>query len=331
MAALAMHWNARGVLPLVFYPSTGSVGENWGNAPRGGINDNALKVDADFNPADGLSFNFQYFNIGAGYFSMAAARRESDVLLTEGSESAWYNWGNALWSGGATADYTQGAASPKGRPGVPNGTQNGLTDNDYMDFNESPTESVIGWKGLTAVGKLDVANTPMSLEITRVGYSNNWQAYAATGPLFNVFPANQDRSTNIFVFKLNHNLPVMGGLDTNLKIKRVDDKDKVNATLATDDRSVLDNGVTLSVGNQLTNDLYGTLSYGRYIRDVKVGANPFNNSKSIYSMKFAYNLPGFELGLLSQWIQGHGNPTEVVGADTKVIQYRMKTYAQVNF
>ncbi len=317
-------------------PTAGlSVGEVWGNTPRGSKNDAAIKLDADLAATDTLSFNFQYFNIGAGYFSATAARRESDVLLTEGSESAWYNWGNALWSGGATADYTQGAASPNGRPGVPNGTQNGLTDNAFMDFNESPTESVIGWKGLTAVGKLDVADTPMSLEVTRVGYNNNWQNYPTTapaiGPLFNVFPAFQDRNTNIFVFKLNHLFNVMGGLDTNVKFKRVDDKDKVNVTVATDDRAVLDNGVTLSVGNQLTNDLYGTISYGRYLRDITVGANQFNNSKSIYGLKFAYNLPGFEMGLLSQWILGHGNPTEVVGADTKIVQYRLKAYTQVNF
>jgi hypothetical protein len=133
------------------------------------------------------------------------------------------------------------------------------------------------------------------------------------------------------VFKLNHLFNVMGGLDANFKYKRVDDKDKVSATIATDDRSVLDNGATFSLGNQLSNDLYGTISYGRYIRDIKVGANIFNNSKSIYSLKFAYNLPGFETGLLTQWIQGHGNPTEVVGADTKIIQYRLKAYTQVNF
>lgn len=160
-------------------PSTGSVGENWGNTPRGDISDKAVKLDADWTtPVEGLGFNFQYFNIGAGYYSTTAARRESDVLLTEGSESAWYKWGDPLWSGGATADYTQGAASPKGGKGVPNGTQNGLTDNDFMDFNESPAESVIGWKGLTAVGKLDVADTPMSLEATRVSYNNNWLNYS---------------------------------------------------------------------------------------------------------------------------------------------------------
>ena len=312
-------------------PSSGSVGEVWGNTPMGAISDNAVKLDADWTtPVEGLGFNFQYFNIGAGYYSTTAARRESDVLLTEGSESAWYKWGDPLWSGGAAADYTQGAASPNGGPGVPNGTQNGLTDNAFMDFNESPTESVIGWKGLTAVGKLDVADMPMSLEATRVSYNNNWLNYSTSGPLYNVFPVNQDRTTNIVAFKLNKTFQVMGGLDTNLKIKRVDDKDNAYLVIG-DHRKVLDNGITLSAGNQLTSDLYGTISYGRYLRDITYIGNAYNNSKSIYSLKFAYNLPGFEVGMLTQWIQGYGNPTETLGADTKIQQYRMKTYAQVNF
>jgi hypothetical protein len=313
-------------------PSENSVGENWGNTPRGGIAGNAFKLDADWaTPVSGLAFNFQLFNIGAGYFSATAARRESDVLLTEGSESAWYKWGNPLWSGGAAADYTQGAASPNGRPGVPNGTQNGLTDNSFMDFDESPAESAVGWKGLTGLVKYDLAGSPMSVELSRVGYNNNWQNYSTTGPLFNVFPVNQNRSTSIFAFKLNHLFSVMGGLDTNIKFKRVDDKDKVSDATAADDRSVLDNGITLSAGNQLHSHLYGTASYGRYIRDIKVGSAPYDNSKSIYGVRFAYNLPGFEFGMLTQWIRGSGNPTETAGGQVKIQQYRLKAYAQVNF
>lgn len=313
-------------------PSAGAVGEPWGNTPRGDVTDRAIKLDADWieTPLDGLSFNFQYFDIGAGYFSTAAARRESDVLLTEGSESAWFNWGSPIWSGGATADYTQGAASPKGGLGVPNGTQNGLTDNDFMDFNESPAESVIGWKGVTAVGKLDVADTPMSMEFTRVDYNNNWIGYPATGSLANVFPANQDRKTNIFAFKLNHNFDVIGGLDTNLKLKHVGDKD--NSYLNPGElRFVRDDGATLSAGNQLSADVYGTVSYGRYYRKITHDGIHYDNAKSIYSLKFAYNLPGFELGMLTQWIQGSGNPTETVGGETRIRQYRMKAFAQVNF
>lgn len=298
--------------PAVFGPS-------WGNTPAASIDDKAIKLDLDWaTPMDGLNLSYQYFNIGAGYYSATAARRESDVLLTEGSEAAWYSWGNATWSGGATADYTQAA------------TNRNVTDNGFIDFNESPAESAVGWKGHTFVGKFEAANTPMSLELTKIGYNNNWQNYSATGPLI-MYAANQDRSTNIVAFKLNHNFDVMGGLDANLKLKRVSDKDYVSTAIETDDRGVLDNGLTASLGNQLFADLYGTLSYGRYIRDIRVGANSFNNSKSIYGVKFAYNLPGFELGMLTQWIRGNGNPTETVGASVKIQQYRMKAYAQVNF
>ena len=44
----------------------------------------------------------QYFNIGAGYVTAPGARRESDVLLTEGSESAWFGWGDPLADRGST-------------------------------------------------------------------------------------------------------------------------------------------------------------------------------------------------------------------------------------
>ena len=307
-------------------PSSGSLGENWGNAPRGYISDKAIKLDADWAPpVEGLGFNFQLFDIGAGYFSTAAARRESDVLLTEGSESAWYRWGDPLWSGGAAANYTQGAASPNGGPGVPNGTQNGLTDNAFMDFDESPTESVVGWKGLTLMGKYDPSNTPMSLELTHVNYNNNWIGYSPEGPLYNVFPANQDRKTDIVAFKLNHNFAVMGGIDGNFKFKRVNDKDGAYLVAGVD-RRVLDDGITFSAGNQLMSHLYGTLSYGRYLRAYTLSGVDALDTKSIYSVRFAYNLPGFELGMLTQWIQGYA-----ASFDEKIQQYRMKTYAQVNF
>ena len=296
-----------------------TIGPTWGNTPMSSISDNAVKLDLDWTtPVAGLSLNYQHFNIGAGYYSATAARRESDVLLTEGSEAAWYNWGSPVWSGGATADYTQSASNKN------------VTDNGFIDFNESPAESVVGWKGNTIVAKFETADTPMSLELTKINYNNNWQNYSATGPLA-MFALNQDRDTNIAVFKLNHLFNVMGGVDFNFKLKGVDDKDGKSSATAADDRAVLDKGVTVSLGNQLFNDLYGTISYGRYTRGVTAGSNDFSNTKSIYSLRLAYNLPGFEMGLLTQSIQGDGNPTETVGAQTDIKQYRLKAYAQVNF
>jgi len=298
----------------VFNLNSSTIGANWGNTPMSSINDKAIKLDLDWaTPVEGLNLSYQYFNIGAGYYSATGARRESDVLLTEGSEAAWYGWGNPVWSGGATADYTQSAVNKN------------VVDNGFIDFNESPAESAVAWKGNTFVGRFETANTPMSLEFTSIGYNNNWQNYPATGPL-GMYALYQDRSTNLIAFKLNHNFAVMGGLDTNFKFKRVDDKDNVDTSISADDRKVLDNGFTLSAGNQLHNHLYGTLSYGRYIRGYTVGGIEASDTKSIYGVRFAYNLPGFEVGMLTQWIQGYAG-----SFPAKVQQYRMKTYAQVNF
>jgi hypothetical protein len=313
----------------------------WINSPKVSINDRAFKVDLGLNslPVSGLSVNYQYFNIGAGYYSNTASRREVDVLLTEGSEAAWFRWGQSLWLGGAAKEYQQAPSSAKcfssgggvcrGDSGLAAGA-NGLVDNDFMDFDEAPNESVQGWKGHTLLVNYEVAKTPMSLEYTSVGYNYNWQDYSPTGPLSNYFALNNDRKTSIAVFKVSHVVPVMGGLELGLKYKRVADKNKGQITNATDDRDTTDDGYTLSVGNQLFGDLYGQLSYGNYKRDITVPGRQIDNDKSIASVRFTYNLAGFETGFLAQWIKGDGDPLEA-GNRTDIKQYRMKAFVKAIF
>ena len=293
--------------------------EPWGNSPKSDVNGNAYKLDLGLNslPVAGLTVNYQYFNIGAGYYSNLAARRESDVLLTEGSEAAWYNWGQSIWLGGAARDFQQ---VPIAR----------LADNAFMDFDEPPAEGVNGWKGHTVVVGYEIAKTPLSLELTRVGYNYNWQNYAADGPLAGYFGLNNDRKTDIAVFKASHVLPVAGGVELGFKYKRVNDKNNFAANNAADDRETKDSGYTLSVGNQLFRDLYGSLSYGRYSRDVTAGAAKFDNEKSITSVRLAYNLAGFETGVLAQWVKGDGYPDEAA-AKVDIKQYRMKAFVKALF
>lgn len=299
--------------------TTGVMG--YSMTPGDDVNGNAIKIGLDWRPAavDGFSINYQYFNIGSGYVSVGGARRESDVLLTEGSEAAWYGWGKPIWLGGRANDMQQ-------EPVI-------QIDNAYTDFDEPGAESVIGWKGNTFKFNYDPASTPMSLELTSVGFNTNWQNYNGKANIYDVghgqgtydvYRPDQDRATNIMAFKLNHNFAVMGGLDTNFKLKRVDNRDNVNTTTSADDIKALDNSMTLSAGNQLHNHLYGTLSYGRYIRKNTVSGADADITKSIYGVRFAYNLPGFDVGMLAQWIYGYDGPVNFR-------QYRMKTYAQVNF
>jgi hypothetical protein len=294
-----------------------AVGESWNLTPNGNVSDTAFKFDAAFSalPIQNLTLAYQYFDIGEGYFSITAARRESDVLLTEGSESAWYNWGNNLWLGGSSADTYQQVV----HRGV---------DNDFIDFNEAPAERVIGWKGHTFLANYEFMDTPMSLEYTQIGYNNNWQGYS--GPLSNWYAANQDRKTKIAVAKANHTFRLLGGLDTAFKYKWVKDTDGVNTSISTDDVETKDSGYSFTVGNQLHNHLYGSLSWGRYNRKIQNAGTPYDNEKDILTAKFIYSLGGFEFGLLTQWIDGTGDPG-LTGTRVDFRQYRLKATAQATF
>lgn len=313
----------------------------WINSPKSSIRDHAFKLDLSLSRLlPNLAFNYQYFDIGAGYYSNTAARRESDVLLTEGSDSAWYGWGQSIWLGGAARDYQQSASSAKcfssggGVCRADSGLQagaNGLVDNNYMDFDEAPSESVQGWKGHTFVASYEVAKIALAGEYSRIGYNYNWQNYSATGPLSNYFNLNNDRSTDLFVFKAGYVVPVAGGIELGFKYKKVDDSNKGQAGNAADDRDTKDSGYTFSAGNQLFGDLFGKISYGRYTRDITKGpSTKIENDKSITSLGFAYNLAGFEAGLLAQWVKGDGDPGET-GIKGDISQYRMKAFLKAIF
>lgn len=289
-------------------------------------NDIAYLLTGDWSqtPLPGFGIVLQYFNIGAGYVSALGARRESDVLLTEGSEAAWFGWGDPKYIGGLANDMQQVPVT--------------IRDNDFTDFDEPGAESAIGWKGYTALLKYEVLNTPMSFEATRIDYNQNWQDWGGQQSVFDVifwagptgpgFKEDTDRKTDILVLKVNHVFPILGGLDTGLKWKRVADEDTADATTSADDRETTDNGYAASVGNQLFGDLYGSLSYGRYGRDNTVGGTKFDANKDIFSVRLAYNLTGFEFGTLAQWIDGdsQSGPTAI-----GVKQYRLKAFAKVIF
>lgn len=327
------------------YPNVLLFDQPWINSPKSSVNGNAYKIDVGLNslPVSGLTVNYQYFNIGAGYYSNTAARRETDVLLTEGSEAAWYRWGDPLWIGGAAKDYQQAPSSAKCFQSVDGvclsdiglaGGANGLVDNAYMDFDEAPAESVQGWKGHTLLVNYEIARTPIAFEYTSVDYNYNWQNYAADGPLSNFFALNNDRKTNIFVVKASHVLPVLGGLELSGKYKRVQDKNNFVISDPDDDLKITDSGWTIGVANQLFRDLYGSLTYGQYDRDYKSGAETLANSKHITSLRFTYNLAGFETGLLAQWIKGDARLTGLEGEDSlsgDVKQYRMKAFVKAIF
>ena len=220
--------------------------------------DNAWTVDLNFDRLfmDGLSLGVQFFHIGAEYQAVTAARREADVLLTEGQEGTWgwlrpdYNFGRrdngdpgrGIGYGGWNGE-TQQVVSP-------------MADNDYTDFDMPYSFSVIGWEGVTLVPKLILGDWEFAAEYSYIDFDTNWQACGGTdkdigckyarmdgvhswglgGDYRSPYAPYQEREMQIFALKAKYTLDVGNGIDLMARFKRVsDDDDRVTrSALLTD-------------------------------------------------------------------------------------------------
>lgn len=188
----------------------------------------------------GLSFKLEYFNIGTDFNAIFGARREGDVLLTDG----------IIGSG-----FIKGGQLP---------TLN--LANEFVDFDEAWYETVIGWHGATAVVELQQGLLAADLEGTFVTYNTNMQgrdtdneypdflytdgftdpqAFTADqdyGNIFDrgsdprsVFKEFQDRQTIIAVLNAESAIPGAEDLKVAVKGKWVHDTDSRKADNADDD------------------------------------------------------------------------------------------------
>lgn len=209
-------------------------------------NDNAWKADFDLNDpfGVGLSFNLQGFFLGAEYTSMMAARRETDVLLTEGHDAAF------AFPGPANAAYGifGGNATRIGYGGWDGNAVQVATinvDNEFTDFDEPMAETAIGWKGVTFVPVFSKGALDLSGEYTYLTYDTNWQAWGdpSRGIEDTDFPGTeldtgvghnfrtayapfQDKKTHIALVKGKYVIDAGKGIDIFGKIKYIKDEDK---------------------------------------------------------------------------------------------------------
>ncbi len=262
--------------------------------PAGKLDDEAYKLNVDVNDPfnNGLSFNFEYFDIGAEYVSIAAARREADVLLTEGHDATW------VFPGPNNAAFGVFGGNPSriGYGGYQGHAQQVPTinvDNEFTDFDEPLAETVVGWQGFTIVPSWGRGDLDLAAEFTSIDYNTNWQAWGdpsrhvlfdpdgdegpLQGPRFpnhesdtgigsfrNAYAPFQDKETEIMVLRGKYFVDVGNGLEVFGKIKFIDETDK----RMTDARFLpfvpgdcpgggLECGNVPNPNNSGTNDLYG--------------------------------------------------------------------------
>ena len=209
-----------GVYPLIYKDTGGDIPE-----------DMAWRARAEWaDPWDvGLSLSAEYFHIGEDWTSIFGARREADVLLTDG-----------LVEGGQLPTLNLA--------------------NEFIDFDEAWYETIIGWHGGTALLDWEVGRFGFGLEATGITYTTNSQArdVDSTYPTFqhsegytdtdlydysnrldrgrdprSAYREDQDRLTWIGVSRLRWALGA--GIDLEWKLKGIFDIDKRRGGAVDDD------------------------------------------------------------------------------------------------
>jgi hypothetical protein len=346
---------------------------------------NSWKIDANFiDPfGKGLNIAVQGFHVGKDYESVMAARRESDVLLTEGHDSTF-----AL-PGPTNASYGVYGGNPSkiGYAGWSGNAQQVATinvDNAFTDFDEPMAETCIGWQGITVVPTWGSGPLQLSGEYSFIGYDTNWQAFghperawwnstlyptmetdAGIAHYRTAYAPFQDKTTHILVVNGKYTLDLAKGVDLFGKVKYIKEKDKrmndarylpytaggvaqdyspglSSSALYNDAPTVTVNGVTgpawkpfrsladddrdmdywsfnLGAGYQFFDELYLSLTYAKYLVDLKDGNTAFQAygwqefgsgkyDKNQIILKAKYVLAGVEFGMEGQYNFGTFKP-----------------------
>jgi hypothetical protein len=216
--------------------------------------DSSWKTDLSLNDpfGNGLSFNLEAFSIGAEYVALMAARREADVLLTEGHDATFAFPGPNNAKFGVFGSSTSPNADGFNRTVIGYGGWDGNmqqvatinVDNEFTDFDEPAAETAIGWKGITVVPTWALGGLDLAGEYTHLDYNTNWQAFGdpsrpVTSTDFPVheldtgvghnfrsaFAPFQDKKTDIAVLKGKYTIAKGKGIDVFGKVKYIKDKD----------------------------------------------------------------------------------------------------------
>ena len=271
--------------------------------------DTAWTINIDINDVglEDLAFNIQLFDFGEDFISVMAARREADVLITEGTEGAW-GWSRPDYNEGRLAN--EAARAQVGYGGWNGNAQQVMSlgaDNDFTDFDETMAESVLGWRGFTIIPTYTIADWELQAEYSYIDFNTNWQACNGTslaacdkypqneendswgvgGWYRSVFSEFKEREMQIFAINAGYSFDIGSGLDFEAKYKYMEDTDdRVTdpnwlaeaygaATVGPDidnvrydDREAEYQTFRVAGGYQLTDDLYGKFIYERQMVDL---------------------------------------------------------------
>ena len=258
--------------------------------PQKDLDDVAMKFTLELNdPFNfGLSAAVEYFNIGDDFITLMGARRESDVLLTEGFES----------------DDAVGASDWGGWSGTMGQVPSLNVDNYDTQFTETCYQTIVGWKGETIILNFQRGGLELSTEYTQIGYNSNMQGRdmgiywigSGFGAPDNAYNEYQDRDTKIMVFKGQYDTQLIRPVSLKFRLKNIDDSDNQDLSTTDDDYNNDKWIYDFGIGCTIFDELYVETGYTLYDKSLELGKQNRDSEKNKYYITARYNFGGVRIG-----------------------------------
>jgi hypothetical protein len=276
----------------------------WPHIPYDDVNGLALKFTATANDplGIGLTVKGQYFDVSPDFVSIMAARRETNVLISEGYVRYGADVNGSTWDGNVGF------------------TPSDHVDNGITDWNEPYYINIIGTTGFTVIpefrrGPLGVkgefsytANKLNSQDVDTVKYF--WSA------------PRVDQSGYLGAVRVDYLLPI--GLDIFGKVKMVNNSDGVNTSIDTDNLAMNDTEIYGGVSFQLTDELgitggYKNLNYVNKGNGLDEDVKTYELQAGMIFANVKYNVGGVDVGLAWEKVDGED---KIADADVDDMRFK---------
>ena len=283
----------------------------WPHIPYANCTGSALKITATADDpfGIGLTLKGEVFDVNPDFVSIMAARRETNVLLTQGHIRYGADVNGSTWK-----DDVGYVPSP-------------FADNGITDWNETNYQNCVGLRGATIVPEYRRGALGVKGEVSYMLNGLNSQSVDTAKYFWSA--AKVDQSAMLGAVRVDYLLPVGTGLGVFAKYKLVTGSDGVDTTIATDNLALADTEIYAGASYQLTDELgllggYKSISYLSKGNGTDPEAKTYELGAAMVFAELKYNVGGVDIGCAYENISG----TENVSS-TKVNDMRLKATVEV--
>jgi hypothetical protein len=242
----------------------------------------------------GLTLKGEVFDVDPDFVSIMAARRETNVLLSEGHVRYGANVNGSTW---------------KGDVGF---TPSGHVDNNFTDWNEAQYYNIIGTNGITFIPEFRSGPLGIKGEVSYGSNKLNSQnvdtaKYVGSAP-------RVDESSYLVAARGDYLIPFGTGLGVFGKVKMTNWKDGVNKNIGTDDVAMEDTEIYAGASYQLTDEIgltggYKLLNYLSKGNGTSASAKTYELQAGMIFAEVKANVGGVDMALFVEKVDGEDKVT----------------------